>query len=287
MDEKKNRPEDQPAGNREEGQTPQNMGAPEELLAQVSAGPIAFSDDFVENILSDLEESASDFPELPVEPLTATPIAGSAPAQTPPQEAEEKTDSAPQEELPQDEEQPEAKEDVPEEGQPEAAEEEELPEPERETAEEENTEALPPLDESLALVQNEPEQPDETEGMSLIERARYHARMRRREQTRLRRENARRGGAEPYQPMSMMDVRFTSVRLAVAVVFLLLGLLLQRTSDTVAFILYLIAYLITVLPIAANVARNFTHGKYFDEYLLILVSSFGAFLLGLHAEAWS
>ncbi|WOC73959.1 hypothetical protein RX717_07905 [Intestinibacillus sp. NTUH-41-i26] len=90
MDEKKNRPEDQPAGNREEGQTPQNMGAPEELLAQVSAGPIAFSDDFVENILSDLEESASDFPELPVEPLTATPIAGSAPAQTPPQEAEEK-----------------------------------------------------------------------------------------------------------------------------------------------------------------------------------------------------
>ena len=285
MDEKKNRPEDQPAGNREEGQTPQNMGAPEELLAQVSAGPIAFPDDFVENILSDLEESASDFPELPVEPLTATPIAGSAPAQTPPQEAEEKTDSAPQEELPQDEEQPEAKEDVPEEGQPEAAEEEELPEPERETAEEENTEALPPLDESLALVQNEPEQPDETEGMSLIERARYHARMRRREQTRLRRENARRGGAEPYQPMSMMDVRFTSVRLAVAVVFLLLGLLLQRTSDTVAFILYLIAYLITVLPIAANVARNFTHGKYFDEYLLILVSSFGAFLLGLHAEA--
>lgn len=285
MDEKKNRSEDQPAGNREEGQTPQNMGAPEELLAQVSAGPIAFPDDFVENILSDLEESASDFPELPVEPLTATPIAGSAPAQTPPQEAEEKTDSAPQEELPQDEEQPEAKEDVPEEGQPEAAEEEELPEPERETAEEENTEALPPLDESLALVQNEPEQPDETEGMSLIERARYHARMRRREQTRLRRENARRGGAEPYQPMSMMDVRFTSVRLAVAVVFLLLGLLLQRTSDTVAFILYLIAYLITVLPIAANVARNFTHGKYFDEYLLILVSSFGAFLLGLHAEA--
>ena len=95
MDEKKNRPEDQPAGNREEGQTPQNMGAPEELLAQVSAGPIAFPDDFVENILSDLEESASDFPELPVEPLTATPIAGSAPAQTPPQEAEEKTDSAP------------------------------------------------------------------------------------------------------------------------------------------------------------------------------------------------
>ena len=157
MDEKKNRSEDQPAGNREEGQTPQNMGAPEELLAQVSAGPIAFPDDFVENILSDLEESASEFPELPVEPLTATPIAGSAPAQTPPQEAEEKTDSAPQEELPQDEEQPEAKEDVPEEGQPEAAEEEELPEPERETAEEGNTGALPPLDESLALVRNEPE----------------------------------------------------------------------------------------------------------------------------------
>ena len=131
MDEKKNRPEEQPAGNREEGQTPQNMGAPEELLAQVSAGPIAFSDDFVENILSDLEESASDFPELPVEPLSAAPNAGSALVQVPLQEAEEKTDAAPQEELPQDEEQPEAEEDVPdEEGQPEAAEEEELPETE-------------------------------------------------------------------------------------------------------------------------------------------------------------
>ena len=48
---------------------------------------------------------------------------------------------------------------------------------------------------------------DETDGMSLLEKAQYHARMRRREQTRLRRENAKRSasGAEiPYQAMTPM-----------------------------------------------------------------------------------
>lgn len=49
--------------------------------------------------------------------------------------------------------------------------------------------------------------------------------------------------------------------------------------------LYLIAYLITVLPVAAKVAYHFTHGKYFDEYLLILIASLGAFLLRHYPEA--
>lgn len=127
---------------------------------------------------------------------------------------------------------------------------------------------------------------DETAGMTLIERAKYHARMRRREQTRLRRENARReaaGGETVYQPMSPIDMRLTLIRLGIAAIFLVAGLLLRQAG--VAFALYLIAYLITVLPVAAKVAYHFTHGKYFDEYLLILIASLGAFLLRHYPEA--
>lgn len=127
---------------------------------------------------------------------------------------------------------------------------------------------------------------DATDGMTLLEKAQYHARMRRREQTRLRRENAKRGasgGEVPYQAMSPMDMRFTLVRLAIAAIFLLVGVFLRQTRAGVVF--YLIAYLITVLPVVSKVAYHFTHGKYFDEYLLITIASFGAFLLGNRAEA--
>ena len=108
----------------------------------------------------------------------------------------------------------------------------------------------------------------------------------RREQTRLRRETARREAAGmemTYQPMSVYDMRFTLIRLAVAAVLLIAGLILPWY--VASLVLYLIAYLITVLPVAATVARHITHGKYFDEYLLILLASFGAFLLGHRAEA--
>ena len=40
-----------------------------------------------------------------------------------------------------------------------------------------------------------------------------------------------------------------------------------------------------MLPVAAKVAYHFTHGKYFDEYLLILIASLGAFLLRHYPEA--
>lgn len=142
---------------------------------------------------------------------------------------------------------------------------------------------LPPIQET-ALTVSKPDDP--TAGMTLIERAQYHARMRRREQTRLRRENARReaaGGEAVYQPMSILDIRVNLIRLAIAALFLVVGLLLGQMGFSFAF--YLIAYLITVLPVAAKVAHNFTHGKYFDEYLLILIASLGAFLLGYRAEA--
>lgn len=143
---------------------------------------------------------------------------------------------------------------------------------------------LPPVTETALTVA--PNGSHETDGMTLIERAQYHARMRRREQTRLRRENAKRGasGAEvPYQAMSPIDMRFTLIRLAIAAIFLIFGVLLRQTG--VGFVFYLIAYLITVLPIVGTVAHHFTHGKYFDEYLLILIASLGAFLLGNRPEA--
>lgn len=142
----------------------------------------------------------------------------------------------------------------------------------------------PPVTETALTVSDA--NTDETAGMTLIERAKYHARMRRREQTRLRRENARReaaGGEAVYQPMSLIDMRLTLIRLGIAAIFLVAGLLLRQAG--VAFALYLIAYLITVLPVAAKVAYHFTHGKYFDEYLLILIASLGAFLLRHYPEA--
>ena len=144
-------------------------------------------------------------------------------------------------------------------------------------------EELPPVSETALTVQDKN---DETAGMTFFARMQYHARMRRREQTRLRRETARREAAGmemTYQPMSVYDMRFTLIRLAVAAVLLIAGLILPWY--VASLVLYLIAYLITVLPVAATVARHITHGKYFDEYLLILLASFGAFLLGHRAEA--
>ncbi|WP_373166596.1 heavy metal translocating P-type ATPase [Agathobaculum sp. Marseille-P7918] len=144
--------------------------------------------------------------------------------------------------------------------------------------------AIKPVTETALTVS--PNGTNGTEGMTLMERAQYHARMRRREQTRLRRESAKRGasGAEiPYQAMTPMDMRFTLIRLAIAAIFLIFGVFLRQTA--IGFIFYLIAYLITVLPIVVKVAHNFTHGKYFDEYLLIFIASLGAFLLGNRPEA--
>ena len=148
---------------------------------------------------------------------------------------------------------------------------------------EENATIKPVTETALTV---SPNGASDTEGMTLMERAQYHARMRRREQTRLRRESAKRGasGAEiPYQAMTPMDMRFTLIRLAIAAIFLIFGVFLRQTG--VGFIFYLIAYLITVLPIVVKVAHNFTHGKYFDEYLLIFIASLGAFLLGNRPEA--
>ncbi|MGI6181114.1 MAG: heavy metal translocating P-type ATPase [Agathobaculum sp.] len=243
------------------------------------------------NIQADgLDEDTLQIPDMP-ESISTEELLAQLDAVVRPPEEQESEESAVQEEEPKasdDAQQPEKEENIAEmQAETQAVapdEQQELQTAASEKNDEEPPE-LPPIDETTMAL-SIPEE-DETAGMSFLERAQYHARMRRREQTRLRRENARRGAAGvevPYQPMSAFDIRMTVIRLAIALAFLVLGKLLgEWTSASLLF--YVVAYLITALPIAAQVARNFTHGKYFDEYLLILIASLGAFLLGRRPEA--
>ena len=131
-----------------------------------------------------------------------------------------------------------------------------------------------------------PEDVDDTTGMNFVQKAQYRAKMRRREQTRLRRENARRiqeGAEVTYQPMTRLDMQSTGARLAAAAIVLVAGIAMGGSSA--ALPLCLLAFLITALPIAARVLTNLTHGSFFDEYLLVLMASIGAFALGSRAEA--
>ncbi|MFQ8995187.1 MAG: heavy metal translocating P-type ATPase, partial [Agathobaculum sp.] len=131
-----------------------------------------------------------------------------------------------------------------------------------------------------------PEDADDTTGMNFVQKAQYRAKMRRREQTRLRRENARRiqeGAEVTYQPMTRLDMQSIGARLAAAAIVLVAGIAMGGSSA--ALPLCLLAFLITALPIAARVLTNLTHGSFFDEYLLVLIASIGAFALGSRAEA--
>ena len=130
------------------------------------------------------------------------------------------------------------------------------------------------------------EDADDTTGMNFVQKAQYRAKMRRREQTRLRRENARRiqeGAEVTYQPMTRLDMQSIGARLAAAAIVLVAGIAMGGSSA--ALPLCLLAFLITALPIAARVLTNLTHGSFFDEYLLVLIASIGAFALGSRAEA--
>ena len=131
-----------------------------------------------------------------------------------------------------------------------------------------------------------PEDADDTTGMNFVQKAQYRAKMRRREQTRLRRENARRiqeGAEVTYQPMTRLDMQSVGARLAAAAIVLVAGIAMGGSNA--ALPLCLLAFLITALPIAARVLTNLTHGSFFDEYLLVLMASIGAFALGSRAEA--
>lgn len=269
-------------------------GYSEDLLAQVEAENLDFPTDLVENMLSDLEDGLSAVSAQP--PAAAEERAS--------QTTDAESDSTPDGQLVETD---RAQEDTADDSEVNA-----VPEPQAPAAVSseyaadisEEPEGVPAteIDADKEAVDEMPEDPvpviteaaltvaekvtDETAGMTLVERAQYHARMRRREQTRVRRENARRaatGEKVPYQPMTPLDMRFTLIRLSVAVVFLVVGLVFGKSS--IAFAMYLLAYLLTGVPIAARVAQNFAHGKYFDEYLLILIASLGAFLLGNRPEA--
>ena len=227
---------------------------------QAAAEPIEFSSELVDELLSDLESSAVQATTLPVE------------------------EPEPDEEAPVEEPSSEAvaEAEMPEPEQPETLEQVQQP---AETEILDVDEELPPISEDMPPDQEDAEDAA-FEGLSFIDRARLRARLRGREQTRQRRENARRGlyGADvPYQAMTAVDIRGTLIRLAVAAVFLVIGRLLDQ--GTGAFVFYLIAYLISVLPVAVTVVRDMMHGKYFSEYLLIFLASLGAFLLNQRFEA--
>ena len=62
-----------------------------------------------------------------------------------------------------------------------------------------------------------PEEADDTTGMNFVQKAQYRAKMRRREQTRLRRENARRiqeGAEVTYQPMTRLDMQLSLIHIS-------------------------------------------------------------------------
>lgn len=249
-------------------QTEENLPSPTELLNDLLAG--------LESEIQSSESAVHSIDSTSIKPSIeqSVPVAAEETANQPTEEQEQDPNETSEKTVEVD-------------PAPEQPAEEKAVEPEangvQEDTAEENIE-LPPVIETALTVA--PNNTHETDGMTLMERAQYHARMRRREQTRLRRENAKRGasGAEvPYQAMSPMDMRFTLIRLAIAAIFLIFGVFLRQTG--IGFVFYLIAYLITVLPIAGKVAYHFTHGKYFDEYLLILIASLGAFLLGNRPEA--
>ena len=141
-----------------------------------------------------------------------------------------------------------------------------------------------PLSAAIAMLQ---QNEIETEGMSFVERAQYRAKMRRREQTRLRRENAKHGssgGESTYQAVSLMDLQMTAIRLVAAAVLVIAGAVFGQ-SDSIAFVLYLLSFLLTAVPIAGKAVQEVSHGRFFSEHLLMLVVSLGAFLLGRRPEA--
>lgn len=225
----------------------------------------------VDDLLADLQPVSVDLPQAPSAPAPAQaapePPAQPAPAQMADPQGEQTQQT--QQDTP-----PEPDED-PENGDEAQSESEEDGEPEEDEL----------WQDEDALEELEPQ--DELAGLPFWERTRQRARIRRREQTRQRRENARRREDDfievPYQAMTKSDIQILVIRLAAAVASLLIGVALSKTKAAFAF--YLIAYLITAFPVAVTVARNLTHRKYFNEYLLILLASLGAFLLGRRPEA--
>ena len=92
------------------------------------------------------------------------------------------------------------------------------------------------------------------------------------------------GGESTYQAVSLMDLQMTAIRLVAAAVLVIAGAVFGQ-SDSIAFVLYLLSFLLTAVPIAGKAVQEVSHGRFFSEHLLMLVVSLGAFLLGRRPEA--
>ena len=229
MSENNNRIPGQPGEDQLPAQNTPAEQSPEEILAQVNLDEMGFPSDLIDNLLSDLESDAvpatpeaaekqeeqvtvpaepTGPEETEAEPLSAAPEQPAAdleeildqPVQ--PEEAATEDDAAEQtavdalaEEAPvgPEEENGAAKENADEPaGEPsEGVPAEQAEEAVAEAAEPAEESEIPPIPEKALAVSDAGADP--TAGMTLIERAQYHARMRRREQTRLRRENVHHG----------------------------------------------------------------------------------------------
>ena len=205
----------------------EELPSPTELLNDLLAG---LESDMQDSASAEHEPASVASEQSVDQPVNGVEDASDGPVEEPEQGPVESTDAANH-----------ASEPIAEEMDVEATDEAEANDAEENDAEDEIE--IPPVMEKALTVP--PNGAHGTEGMTLIERAQYHAKMRRREQTRLRRENAKRGasGAEiPYQAMTPTDMRFTLIRLAIAAIFLIFGVFLRQTGA--GFVFYLIAYLI-------------------------------------------
>lgn len=256
----------------------------EETLSGAAVPKVEFPTQLVDELLSDLESQPfktevvmpSEAEHAQAEPAPSEPLADDAAASKPLEVAGDvlEADAAPAE-----------ADTSPEEGVTHSAEvaQEKVAEAHALESEED---ALPPLTEIAHSIDPHDMAEEPVDDMPILERVQYHARMRRREQTRLRRENARKGvtEGEPEYQTSMLDMRVTLLRLGVTALFLVIGLLL-RQQKTASFALFILAYIAVGFPTVIAVARGFTRGKYFNENLLILIASLGAFLLKRYPEA--
>ena len=59
----------------------------------------------------------------------------------------------------------------------------------------------------------------------------------------------------------MMDMQFTLIRLIASAAFVIAGALFG-SDDHIAFILYLLAYLLAAVPIAGNAIQELSHGRF-------------------------
>lgn len=84
-----------------------------------------------------------------------------------------------------------------------------------------------------------------------------------------------------------MRISIDVIKVTVASVLLIVGLYLKFLSgadDTVQLIVFGIAYVICIYDVVVECAHNIRHGDVFDENLLTLIATLGAFAIGEYPE---